>query len=175
MKVSDLDPAVHERGPWNAGKIVGPKRPLKARGVWATRFFSTSTDGCVIVKMKTGDIVTAWAIRNRATERTLRLLGKFGLREVENSHAAVSQGKPYPSSRLTMSHGLVAMRALGYSHGTNVGEPRNHGAGSVYGFGRHLDGDECRWKNTGLDNFLKRCTRVKDGIFPVCLLRCACQ
>lgn len=79
----------------------------------------------------------------------------------------------YPSPRLTVSRRLVAKRAFGYSHGTNVGEPRNHVAGSVYGFGRHLDGDEFRWKNTGLDNFLKRCTRVKAGIFPVCLLRCA--
>ena len=29
MGHSDLDPAVHERRPWNAGQNVGPKRPLK--------------------------------------------------------------------------------------------------------------------------------------------------
>lgn len=35
MGYSDLDPAVHERRPWNAGQKVGPKRPLKPRDVWA--------------------------------------------------------------------------------------------------------------------------------------------
>jgi hypothetical protein len=36
MGHSDLDPAVHERRPWNAGKNVGPKRPLRPRDIWAT-------------------------------------------------------------------------------------------------------------------------------------------
>jgi len=39
MGHSDLDPAVHERRPWNSGKNVGPKRPLKARDIWAIRFY----------------------------------------------------------------------------------------------------------------------------------------
>jgi len=39
MGHSDLDPAVHERRPWNAGKNVGPKRPLRPRDIWAIRFF----------------------------------------------------------------------------------------------------------------------------------------
>jgi len=39
MGYSDLDPAVNERRPWNAGKNVGPKRPLKPRDIWAIRFY----------------------------------------------------------------------------------------------------------------------------------------
>ena len=39
MGYSDLDPAVHERRPWNAGQNVGPKRPLKPRDIWAIRFY----------------------------------------------------------------------------------------------------------------------------------------
>ena len=39
MGHSDLDPAVHERRPWNAGLNVGPKRPLKPRDIWAIRFY----------------------------------------------------------------------------------------------------------------------------------------
>ena len=42
MGVSDLDPGARERRPWNAGNMVGAKRPLKPRDVWAIRFFSTS-------------------------------------------------------------------------------------------------------------------------------------
>jgi len=39
MGHSDLDPAIHDRSPWNAGKKVGPKRPLKPRDIWAIRFY----------------------------------------------------------------------------------------------------------------------------------------
>lgn len=38
MGDSDLDPAAREGRPWNAGIILGAKRPLKARDVWAIRF-----------------------------------------------------------------------------------------------------------------------------------------
>jgi len=38
MGHSDFDPAVQERRPWNAGKNVGPKRPLKPRDIWAIRW-----------------------------------------------------------------------------------------------------------------------------------------
>lgn len=84
MGVSDLDPGARERRPWNAGNMVGAKRPLKPRDVWAIRFFrdehrrlrdralfdlaiDSKLRGCDIVKMKIGDIVTSGAIRNRAT------------------------------------------------------------------------------------------------------------
>jgi integrase len=84
MGVSDLDPDAHGRRPWNAGNMVGAKRPLRPRDVWAIRFFldehrrlrdralfdlaiDSKLRGCDIVKMKIGDIVASGAIRNRAT------------------------------------------------------------------------------------------------------------
>ena len=84
MGLSDLDPAVHDRRPWNAGTLVGAKRPLKPRDVWAIRFFldehrrlrdralfdlaiDSKLRGCDIVKIKIGDLVTGASIRNRAT------------------------------------------------------------------------------------------------------------
>jgi integrase len=84
MGISDLDPDAHGRRPWNAGNMVGAKRPLKPRDVWAIRFFldehrrlrdralfdlaiDSKLRGCDIVKMKIGDIVAGGAIRNRAT------------------------------------------------------------------------------------------------------------
>jgi hypothetical protein len=74
MGVSDLDPGAHGRRPWNAGDVVGAKRPLKPRNVWAIRFYldehrrlrdralfdleiDSKLRGCDIVKMKIGDIV----------------------------------------------------------------------------------------------------------------------
>ena len=84
MGVSDLDPGARERRPWNAGNMVGAKRPLKPRDVWAIRFFldehrrlrdralfdlaiDSKLRGYDLVKIKIGDIVTNGAIRNRAT------------------------------------------------------------------------------------------------------------
>ncbi len=84
MGLSEYDLAFKERPPWNAGIIVGPKRPLKPRDVWAIRFFldehrrlrdralfdfaiDSKLRGCDIVKIKIGDLVSGASIRNRAT------------------------------------------------------------------------------------------------------------
>ena len=84
MEVSDLDPDAHGRRPWNSGNMVGAKRPLKPRDVWAIHFFldehrrmrdralfdlaiDSKLRGCDIVKMKIGDIVAGGALRTRAT------------------------------------------------------------------------------------------------------------
>lgn len=84
MGHSDLDPAVHDRRPWNAGMFVGAKRPLKPRDVWAIRFFldehrrlrdralfdlaiDSKLRGCDIVKITIGDLVSGSTVRNRAT------------------------------------------------------------------------------------------------------------
>ena len=84
MGISDLDPDARGRRPWNAGSMVGAKRPLKPRDVWAIRFFvdehrrlrdralfdlaiDSKLRGCDIVKMKIGDVAVGGAIRNRAT------------------------------------------------------------------------------------------------------------
>jgi len=84
MGHSDLDPAVHERRPWNAGKNVGPKRPLRPRDIWAIRFFldehrrlrdravfdiaiDSKLRGCDLVKLRVGDLVSHGTVRERAT------------------------------------------------------------------------------------------------------------
>jgi len=84
MGHSDLNPAVHERRPWNAGQNVGQKRPLKLRDIWAIRFdldehkrlrdralFDLAIDsklrGCDLVKIRIGDLMSAGSFRDRAT------------------------------------------------------------------------------------------------------------
>ena len=84
MGYSDLDPAIHARRPWNAGHMVGAKRPLKPRDIWAIRFFldehhrlrdralfdlaiDSKLRGCDLVKLKIGDLFCGAAVRNRAT------------------------------------------------------------------------------------------------------------
>lgn len=84
MGHSDLDPAVHDRLPWNAGINVGPKRPLKPRDIWAIRFYldehkrlrdralfdlaiDSKLRGCDVIKISIGDLTSAGSFRDRAT------------------------------------------------------------------------------------------------------------
>ena len=84
MGISALDPVARERRVWNAGNLVGAKRPLKPRDVWAIRFYldehrrfrdralfdlaiDSKLRGCDVVKMKIGDVVAGGSVRNRAT------------------------------------------------------------------------------------------------------------
>lgn len=39
MGYSRYDPAMRVRPAWNAGKMVGTKRPLTLKQIWAVRFF----------------------------------------------------------------------------------------------------------------------------------------
>jgi site-specific recombinase XerC len=83
MGHSEFDPATKERRPWNLGRMVGSKRPLKPQQVWAIRFwlereprlrdralFDLAIDsklrGCDVVKVKIGDLVSGERVRSRA-------------------------------------------------------------------------------------------------------------
>jgi integrase len=83
MGYSRYDPAVQHRPAWNAGKMVGIKRPLTQKQIWAVRFFldregrlrdkalfdlaiDSKLRGCDLVKIKIGDLVSGTEIRTRA-------------------------------------------------------------------------------------------------------------
>lgn len=83
MGHSTYDPAMQSRPAWNAGRMVGTKRPLTQKQIWAVRFFldregrlrdralfdlaiDSKLRGCDLVKIKTGDLVAGTEIRNRA-------------------------------------------------------------------------------------------------------------
>ena len=84
MGHSEFDPAIQERRPWNAGRMVGAKRALKPQQVWAIRFwldrerrlrdralFDLAIDsklhGCDVVKIRIGEFVSGGRVRTRAT------------------------------------------------------------------------------------------------------------
>lgn len=83
MGHSTYDPAMQSRPAWNAGKMVGTKRPLTQKQIWAVRFFldregrlrnralfdlaiDSKLRGCDLVKIKIEDLVAGAEIRNRA-------------------------------------------------------------------------------------------------------------
>lgn len=82
MGYSKYDPAMQARPAWNAGKMVGTKRPLTQKQIWAVRFFleregrlrdralfdlaiHSKLRGCDLVKIKIGDLVSGAEIRTR--------------------------------------------------------------------------------------------------------------
>jgi hypothetical protein len=84
MSKSQFDPVGQKLIPWNAGRMVGGKRPLKQSDVWAIRFYLdehywwrdrapfdlalySTLHGCDPVRFINGDVVAGGSIRNRAT------------------------------------------------------------------------------------------------------------
>jgi integrase len=74
----------HSRTPWNKGRIVGQKRPLRPKDVWAIRvrlqiekrirdlaLFNLAIDsklrGCDLVSMRVDDVCTGGHVKDRAT------------------------------------------------------------------------------------------------------------
>lgn len=83
MGHSQYDPAMQHRPAWNAGKMVGTKRPLTQKQIWAVRFFldregrvrdralfdlalDSKLRGCDLVKIRVGDVVYGADIRTRS-------------------------------------------------------------------------------------------------------------
>ncbi len=83
MGHSTYDPAMQSRPAWNVGKLVGTKRPLTQKQIWAVRFFldregrlrdralfdlaiDSKLRGCDLVKIKIADLVSGAEIRSRA-------------------------------------------------------------------------------------------------------------
>ena len=83
MGHSHFDPAMQNRPAWNAGKMVGTKRPLTQKQIWAVRFFldreerlrdralfdlalDSKLRGCDLVKIRIGDLISGGEIRTRS-------------------------------------------------------------------------------------------------------------
>ena len=73
-----------EREPWNKGRVIGQKRPLKPKDVWAIRvrlqlegrkrdlaLFNLAIDsklrGCDLVALRVDDVYVGGRVRDRAT------------------------------------------------------------------------------------------------------------
>jgi integrase len=83
MGQAEFDPGAGSRPAWNTGRIVGAKRALTPRQVWAIRCFldhrnrlrdralfdlaiDSKLRGCDVVKLRIGDLVSGGQVRSRA-------------------------------------------------------------------------------------------------------------
>lgn len=79
-----LDLFIQPRRPWNAGRLIGPKAPLKPKHIWAIRhqlkvsrrvrelaMFNCALDsklrGCDLVRLRVSDVAPGGALRQRST------------------------------------------------------------------------------------------------------------
>src|ERR1700750_2598990 len=77
-------PSVPRRDPWNKGRLIGQKRPLKPKDVWSIRvrlqvehqarnlaLFNLAIDsklrGCDLVRLQVEDVSVGGRVRDRAT------------------------------------------------------------------------------------------------------------
>ena len=77
-------PSVPRRDPWNKGRLIGQKRPLKPRDVWSIRvrlqverrarnlaLFNLAIDsklrGCDLVRLQVDDVCAGGRVRDRTT------------------------------------------------------------------------------------------------------------
>jgi hypothetical protein len=77
-------PSVSRRDPWNKGRLIGQKRPLKPKDVWSIRvrlqverrarnlaLFNLAIDsklrGCDLVRLQVDDVSVGGRVRDRAT------------------------------------------------------------------------------------------------------------
>ena len=82
--VSENDSPRRQHDPWNKGRLIGQKRPLKPRDVWTIRvrlqlegrkrhlaLFNLAIDsklrGCDLVRLQTDDVCVGGRVRDRAT------------------------------------------------------------------------------------------------------------
>ena len=84
VAVAQSDPFRTPRRPWNAGRIIGPKAPLKPKHIWAIRqqlktlrrvrdlaMFNCALDAkrraCDLVKLRVSDVAPGGVLRERST------------------------------------------------------------------------------------------------------------
>jgi hypothetical protein len=100
MGHSSMDPAFHDLRPWNEGRVIGAKRALKQKRVWAIRFwlgqhrrlrgralFDFAIDsklrGCDVVKVRIGDVVSGGTHSLRRTKASIIYKATGNLRAVQ--------------------------------------------------------------------------------------------
>ena len=86
-----------QRAPWNRGRVIGQKRPLKPKDVWTIRvqlqmegrrrdlaMFNLAIDsklrGCDLVRLRIDDVFASGRVRDRATVIRRRPAGECSSR-----------------------------------------------------------------------------------------------
>ncbi len=113
------EPAIesNQRGPWNKGKLIGPKPPLQPRHVWAIRtrlqlagrtrdlaLFNLAIDsklrGCDVVSLRVEDVaphgyaIDRATVRQRKTGRSVKFEITEQTRQAVDAYLEINREKP---------------------------------------------------------------------------------
>jgi integrase len=104
-------PSVPRRDPWNKGRLIGQKRPLKPKDVWSIRvrlqverrarnlaLFNLAIDsklrGCDLVRLQVDDVSVGGRVRDRATIVQKKTGRPVQFEITEQTRAATRRGLP---------------------------------------------------------------------------------
>ena len=105
-KLSSIDTSA--KGPWNKGRLIGQKPPLKLQEIWAIRIrlqiagnlrelalFNLAIDSklraCDLVRLRTGDVSNGNSVASRATIIQLKTKRPVQFEIMEQTRLAVSE------------------------------------------------------------------------------------
>ncbi len=108
------------RPPWNKGRLVGQKRPLQPKQVWAIRarlelagnlrdlaMFNMAIDsklrGCDLVRLKVADLVSGDRVRDRVTIIQSKTNRSVQFEMSENARIHLELGKQPRDARVCLS------------------------------------------------------------------------
>lgn len=137
MGRSRFDPGYDNRRPWNAGRLVGAKRPFKVKQIWAIRFYvdhekrfrdralldlavDSKLRGCDLVKLKIGDVVSGGAVKPRATIVQQKTGKPFNSKLSSRRAQAFSRGSKNGAGRSMISSFPAAVIHLATSARDNM-------------------------------------------------------
>src|ERR1700751_2968230 len=104
-------PSVPRRNPWNKGRLIGQKRPLKPKDVWSIRvrlqvegrarnlaLFNLAIDsklrGCDLVRLQVDDVSVGGRVRDRATSFRRKRAGRCNSRSPSRPEPRSRRGSP---------------------------------------------------------------------------------
>jgi len=119
------------KSPWNKGRLIGQKRPLKPREVWAIRvrlqlencrrdlaLFNLAIDsklrGCDLVRLRVNDVCVGGHVRDRATVIQQKTNRPVQFEITEQTRAAVRDWMT--SAQLGAGEYLFPSRVHGHAH-----------------------------------------------------------
>jgi integrase len=109
--ITECSPTLRERDPWNKGRLIGQKRPLKPKDVWTIRvrlqlegrkrdlaMFDLAIDsklrGCDLVRVRIDDVYAGGRVRDRATVIQRKTGRPVQFEITEQTRAAISEWLP---------------------------------------------------------------------------------
>jgi len=123
-------PSVPRRDPWNKGRLIGQKRPLKPKDVWSIRvrlqmerrarnlaLFNLAIDsklrGCDLVRLQVDDVSVGGRVRDRATIVQRKTGRPVQFEITEQTRAAIQAWLADIRSRSTRLR--IPMKSAGHS------------------------------------------------------------